>query len=364
MEYKVISANRSPNRSNKNWRIFEKENLEKHFGPVLDVNGEDGVSVLKAFEKHKDTVEYIRWYPDPELLTEKEFKGMLYQNEKIGNIPYITNSAPGFKYVQSKEETFKKWKEAGVYCPDFFYFEDSSNFYVKQEENNIEYPFLIRLNNSVSGKHTYLIRKEDELKKALENLDKDFSSYTSTNSRIGTKRICVKLINSVDKERKVNSSFRIHVAGDKVISGYGRVVDQNDWLAITAGKFKKENIENFVYYNTFCENLMTRFSKEIVEAVHSLELNHQGVDAIYDFDNDKLCFLEVQPTYASGYPNGMGSYRPPFYNPYDKTLVNYLVENEAELIKLLPIYYNNWLDKNNHFNLVYKNLKASLDVRT
>jgi len=109
---------------------------------------------------------------------------------------------------------------------------------------------------------------------------------------------------------------------------------------------------------------MTRFSKEIVEAVHSLELNHQGVDAIYDFDNDKLCFLEVQPTYASGYPNGMGSYRPPFYNPYDKTLVNYLVENEAELIKLFPRYYNNWLDKNNHFNLVYKNLKASLDVRT
>ena len=107
MEYKVISANRSPNRSNKNWRIFEKENLEKHFGPVLDVNGEDGVSVLKAFEKHKDTVEYIRWYPDPELLTEKEFKGMLYQNEKIGNIPYITNSAPGFKGMEDANPGIK-----------------------------------------------------------------------------------------------------------------------------------------------------------------------------------------------------------------------------------------------------------------
>ena len=75
-----------------------------------------------------------------------------------------------------------------MYCPDFFYFEDSSNFYVKQEENNIEYPFLIRLNNSVSGKHTYLIRKEDELKKALENLDKDFvmgwNSSIDTNKQV------------------------------------------------------------------------------------------------------------------------------------------------------------------------------------
>lgn len=362
--YTVIAANRGPERANKNWRIFEKESMSKHFGSVLDVNGEDGVSVLNAFEKYKDTVKYIRWYPDPELITEKEYQGMLYQNEKIGNLPYITNSAPGFKYVQSKEETFKRWKEAGVYCPDFFYFDNSKDFFTKQEENKIEYPFLIRLNNSVSGKHTYLIREEKQLKEALSKLDNDFTSYTSSNTRIGTKRICVKLINSVDKERNVNSSFRIHVAGNKVISGYGRVVDADDWLAITAGKFKKEHIDNFVYYNTFCEELMTKFSKELIEAVQALDLNHQGVDVIYDFDNDKLCFLEVQPTYASGYPNGMGSYRPPYYNPYDSTLVNFLQENEQELVKLFPRYYNNWLDKKNHFDLVYKTLKNFIDVRS
>ena len=39
--YKVISANRAPKKTNKNWRIFEKEMMEKHFGKVLNVNGED-----------------------------------------------------------------------------------------------------------------------------------------------------------------------------------------------------------------------------------------------------------------------------------------------------------------------------------
>lgn len=362
--YKVIAANRSPQRASKNWRIYEKESMQKHFGPVLDVNGEDGTSVLKAYEQYKDTVEYIRWYPDPELITEKEYKGMLAQNKATGNLPYITNSAEGFKYVQSKEETFKRWKEAGVYCPDFFFFDNANDFYSQQEINKIEFPFLIRLNNSVSGKHTYLIREEKQLKDALISLDRDFDIYTKNNGRINTKRICVKLINSVDKIRKVNSSFRIHVAGDKVISGYGRVVDQNDWLAITAGKFKEEHIENFVHYNTFCEEIMTTYKDEILQAVHSLDLNHQGVDAIFDFDKNKLCFLEVQPTYASGYPNGMGSYTPPYYNPYDPTLVSHLKQNEREWSTLFPRYYNNWLNKKNHFDLVYSSLKKFINVRS
>ena len=73
----VISANRGPNRANKNWRIYEKESLERHFGPVLDVNGEDGVSVLNAYNKYFDSVKYIRWYTDPELMTSREYEGSL-----------------------------------------------------------------------------------------------------------------------------------------------------------------------------------------------------------------------------------------------------------------------------------------------
>ena len=75
--YKVIAANRGPSKPPKNWRIFEKENMEKHFGPVLDVNGEDGHSVYDAFKEYKDTIEYIRWYPCPESCTEEEYNELL-----------------------------------------------------------------------------------------------------------------------------------------------------------------------------------------------------------------------------------------------------------------------------------------------
>ena len=98
--------------------------------------------------------------------------------------------------------------------------------------------------------------------------------------------------------------------------------------------------------------------EEIVRAVHVLGLNHQGVDLVVDQTNNKVCFLEVQPTYASGYPQeGYCGYVKPFYNPSDSYLVKFLVDNKDSLIKEIPMYYNNWLDKNNHFDLVYKELK-------
>jgi len=360
MEYKVISANRSPQRSPKNWRVFEQEMMQKHFGPILNVNGEDGHSVLEAFNKHKDTISHIRWYPDPELLTKPEYDGMVNQSNIIGDIPYITNSAKGFINVQNKECAFKKWKENNINCPDFFVYENKKDFYKQQEIHNIKLPFLIRINNAVNGEGTYAVRELKDLDYLLTKLDEDYNRSVQQNSRIKTTKICVKLLNTINPDRNVNSSFRIHVAGNRVISGYARVVDGNDWLAITSGKFKSSHIDNFVNYNILCEDIMNEYEEEICKAVRVLDSNHQGVDIVIDNDTNELCFLEIQPTYASGYPNGMGAYRPPYYNPYDPFLVNFLQQNEQELSKLLPRYYHNWLDKRNHFDLVYKSLKEYL----
>jgi hypothetical protein len=201
----------------------------------------------------------------------------------------------------------------------------------------------------------------------LSKLDNDFDAYIQPRRRIETKKMCVKLVNSIDESKGVNTSFRIHVSGDRVISGYARVVDKSEWCAITSGKFKIEQIDNFVTYNRLCENIMTAHEQHICKAVHTLGLNHQGVDVIIDQDDNTLCFLEVQPTYASGYPpeSGIGHwYTPPFYNPNDNELVSYLQKNRSELEKMFPRYYYNWLDKRNHFDLVYKTLKEYVDVRT
>ena len=170
--------------------------------------------------------------------------------------------------------------------------------------------------------------------------------------------MCIKLINTISKEKNVNISYRIHVAGNKVISGYARVVPKDNWLAITAGSFKINQIDNWIYYNELCQKIMVEKEQEIVNAVQVLNLNHQGVDLVIDQNTNELCFLEVQPSYAAGYPkDGYYGYYPPFYNPSDPNLVKFLIQNKSELEQKIPMYYFNWLDKKNHFHLVYEELK-------
>lgn len=359
--YKVISANRGPTREPKNWRVFEKEAVEKHFGEVLDCNGEDGVSVLEAYNQNKDSIEYIRWYPDPELMTQIEYEGMVKQSEEIGDLPFLVNSAVGFKAVQCKDAAFDLWKKAGVHCPNYFSFGSIEEFYKNLDEAQFTYPFLVRANDSVAGFHTFLIKESSEVEQAV----KSALSTVQTFNGIDSKVICVEFIDTVDKEKDVNFSFRIHATAAKVVSGYARVVSSDDWCAITAGKFNIKNMDNWIYYNILCEEVCQKYEKEICYAIESLGLNMQGVDVVIDQKTNKPCFLEVQPTYASGYPReGYCGYYKPFYNPSNTELVDYLTKNKSTLEKQIPMYYNNWLDKKNHFDLMYGSLKDFLNVRT
>ena len=362
--YHVISANRSPARAPKNWRIFEKESLEKYFGKVIDVNGEDGHSVIDTYNKYHDSIKYIRWYPDPELLTKDEYLGILKQSCEIGSIPYIINSPHGLLNVQSKEEAFKIWKNSNINYPNYFSFSDNKEFYEKLETIEFGYPFLIRLNNDVAGRGSYLIRQKKELRKGLRNLFKDYTKHISLGNGIQTKLICVQYIDTIDYEKKVNVSYRIHVSGNKIVSGYARISSSDDWVAIT-GKFTREKADYWLEYNILCEKMCEKHEKEICRSVQSLNLNYQGVDVIIENNTDKLFFLEVQPTYAAGYEQaGYCDYYPPFYNPSYPELVKFLTDEKDYLIKKIPMYYNNWLDKKNHFDLAYKYLGEYLNVRS
>lgn len=353
--YSVISANRGPNKPPKNWRVFEKENLEKHFGKVLDVDGEDGHSVLEAYNKYSDSVKYIRWYPSPENITNQEYTQMVKQSDAIGNIPFIGNSAKGFINVQCKEEAFKVWRDNNIPVPEFFTFSEKDDFYEKLENSNIQFPFLLRINNGVSGNGSFLINDKSTLDNSLTKLIQ-FSKNKIDSIQVSL--FCIQMIDTIDRDYNVNHSFRIHVSGDRVISGYGRVSSPNDWVAIT-GKFTNESRDAWMAYNVLCEQMMTEYEDLICKAVNVLGLNIQGVDMVLDREGQPY-FLEVQPTYSVGYPNGMGAYAPPFYNPYQPELVNFINQNKNLIEKQMPRYYYNWLDKNNHFDLVYKTLKESI----
>lgn len=349
-KYTRIDRFQEPSRS---WRVYEKENLEKYFGKVICVSTIKKDSVIKTLNEYRNTVEYIRWYPHSERCTKEEYDNITNQSKEI-NLKYLTNSPDGFIYVQSKEKAFTKWQQNNVRCPKFFTFDNDQDFYTKLELNKFEYPYMIRVNNAVSGEDSFLIRSKLDVKPSLRKID------LANKNRIGINRkmMCIEFINTIDHERNANISFRLHVAGDKVISGYARVVDRDNWLAITAGSFNIKQIDNWIYYNVLCQKLMVEREREIVQAVKTLNLNHQGVDVVLNQDSNELYFLEVQPTYATGFSKvGYCGYFPPFYNPSDPELVKFILQNKSELEQKIPLYYFNWLDKNNHFKEVFKELK-------
>ena len=207
---------------------------------------------------------------------------MVNQNGQINNslgylhtIPYLTNSVKGFKSVQSKDVAFKIWKDNDVYCPEYFTYTNQEDFLEQYDSIDIEFPLLLRVNNQVSGRGTRLVQNASELMNTLPLTDNFLNDQKG--STISPKKLCVQYIDTIDKERNVNVSYRIHVSGNKVISGYGRVVPSSEWCAITAGMFQKEQIDNWLYYNKLCEEIIKENEEEIVRAVHVLDLNHQGL---------------------------------------------------------------------------------------
>jgi len=372
----VISAGRSGALEFKNWRIYEKEACRKYFGDIVDVPVDDRMSLGKALQKYRDA-EYLRYYPDPETTTKEQWENSILQIDMCldGNIKFFPSTPHGFDYVQNKNAAFKRWNENGVPCPEWFEFDNARSFYRKFNDSNITGPILLRINNGVSGNDSYLIRdsretilrgkgKTQECLKLLKNI---YREQKARKFGIAPTMLCVKLLNTICPLYNVNHSFRFHVAGNKVISGYARVSSPDDWVAIT-GKFTQEIQEAWIYWNVKCQKLIEYHNSEqnenkITKAVHSLNLNYQGVDAVVDFDTKRLVFIEVQPTYASGYPKDRdlkGGYLPPFWNPGQKPLVDFLLKEKRELEKVIPMYYNNWLDKETHFDLCYKELKRFL----
>ena len=203
-----------------------------------------------------------------------------------------------------------------------------------------------------SGKGSFLAKNKIESEQYFNQIEDIYKTHYSKYST--TNKICVDYIDTKTPEN-YNLSYRIIVAGNKIITGYARLSQFNDWVAIT-GKFKPEMAEDFVKYQKRCEEICKTYEHEIINSVHSLGLDLQGVDVIED-NQGNIYILEVQPGFSCGYPEWGG----PFYNPRYPELVKFLTNNEDRLKKEIPFYYNNWLDKNVLFNKVFTNLKTHMD---
>ena len=137
-----------------------------------------------------------------------------------------------------------------------------------------------------------------------------------------------------------------------------------DWVAVT-NKFNKETMDAWYFHNIRLHKIMEEQEETIVKAVKVLGLNHQGVDIIPRGGTEDIIFLEVQTTYDAGFATannqtGLGPYTPPYFNPYNPTLCNFIEQNKSEMEQTIPLYTSLWLDKHAHFDKVYSNLKEQL----
>ena len=333
------------------WRIFELETCQKHLGLTVDVRPED----VTAEKIILSGVKYVVWKLATEATTEPLWQHTVAAASCLGSIRQI-NDPRGWLACHAKEVAFKVWREQGVPCPNWFEFECWEDF---THKDNIGYPLLMRLNNGTGGQCSFLVQDREEAQRHGWPMLCGVKDHKYGPGNQGTRRkfIAVQFIPAT-LDDKVNMSFRIIVAGNKVTAGYARISPKTDWLAIT-NRFEPWMQPLFIGAQKRCRAFCQENEALIVKSVKCLGLNFQGVDVILDQEG-KPYFLEVQPGFSVGYANNK-SWLPPFYNPSrPETLVNYLVEKEAGLRRHMPWYYERWLDKYAMFDASFKALKEDL----
>lgn len=336
------------------WRIFEEECCQKYFG--LSIN-----SSPESVQTHSvllNGTKYLYWKLHTECTEESLLNHCINvaKDTSAEGVKQI-NDPRGWMACHAKEVAFEIWNKNGIPCPKWFIFEDWEDF--KRKVDIIGYPILMRINNGTSGQFTYLVSDKSQARQAWTKLLGDMRyCYDGTNSRGVNRRLLATQFISTTRPENVNMSFRIIVAGNKVVTGYARLGPASDWCAIT-NRFETWMEKPFIKYQKLCQEFCEKNEATLVKAVKCLGLSLQGVDVILDQNNNPY-YLEVQPGFSVGYA-GLKSWLPPFYNPSKPdSLVKFLIREKETLQKEIPLYYNYWLDKYAMFDKAWSALKGDI----
>jgi glutathione synthase/RimK-type ligase-like ATP-grasp enzyme len=339
------------------WRIFEKECMQAYFG------GSDEANPCDSRIAHlPDHVKYVYWKLHTEATSQLVWEQCCKMSAALKRRGVkMINDPEGWLGCHAKEEAFRIWQQIGIPCPQWFYFTGAASFLQMRSKTKdlFGYPMLVRINNSTGGCLSFLEHNDSDAQADIDKLvaQQGFKHDHRDNTGVNRRFIAVQYIPTTRPE-KVNLSFRIIVAGNRVVTGYARIGPPNDWIVIT-NRFHKGMEETFVRYQKLCQSFIAENEGMIVKAVRCLGLNFQGIDVILDQEN-RPYFLEVQPGFSVGYAQ-YSAWRPPFYNPSKPPeLRQFLIDNLPRLKKEIPLYANMWLDKYAMFNAAFRNLKEQL----
>ena len=346
-----IAVFTDPSNANR-WRApYEKVEFERRFGPTVDWGVTQHPTAQKFPGWLPDDLSVVYWKlhaerTDAQTLATAQELAVWFAEEGVPQI----NDPTKFPAVHAKDVAWKIWGPGEVPIPQWEYKTDVHPI-------RLSYPLLLRFNDSVSGEHSYLCQTPSEGADAfLKLLGPDKRDIERRwGPGIGRSIVVQEFIET--EQGGYRFSYRIIVAGNKVVTAYARLCSPPEWIAIT-GKFTPEMGNDFINHQRHCQRWCRTHEAEIVRAVKMLGLNFQGVDVIFDQDGSPY-FLEVQPDFSTGNPR-YGDV-PPFYNPSYPALVQFLESAKPTIQTACPMYCA-WLDKEHLFRTSFNALGNDLEV--
>ena len=337
----IFDNKNNPNR----WRPCERESLAAQFGEIREADLGDSFE-----EGHLTANGPILWRLRAESLSKAALERALEIQGRATLRQPQCNRPTGWVFAHAKDWAFRSWNRHGVPVPVFGPVRMIEDMIALRDK----LPILVRLNYLNTGEGSRLCRTYDDLLTAWQDIPMWYA-HAETRYGPGVARALMWAEFIETGKEGYRYSYRIHVCGDEVVSGYARLCGMDEWVAIT-GKFTPAMADIFLARNIECADFCKTHRAEIVRAVHVLGLDWQGVDVIVR-QNGAPVFLEVQPYYSCGNPR-YGD-KPPWYNPSYPELVAWLRANWEVVERLIPWYAARWLHKEGHFSACAKALAKS-----
>ena len=335
-------------RETKKFRVYEKQGLHETFDGVCEHPlGSAGLGEALR------SCEYAYWRLESERLSTAEFAEAVAVQQAHPDVRHI-NSPMSHPFVHAKDLAFEIWEEYGLPVPPWAVFHNREE--LREAISEIGFPLLLRINNHNTGKFSWLCHGGADVDSCWEPLRREYEHKRNLTNM--TEMIAVGFINT--ERMGQNVSYRIIVAGEKVICGYARTSPPSDWVAIT-GKFSVAESDVWVKMQERCAEFCEKNHDMLVNAVKAHMGHLLGVDVIESSEGEPY-LIETQNHFSCGYHDDP-DYRPPFHNPNKPELVNFLLANEDELKKRIPFYWK-WLDKKAMFLEAFAAAKEAVDVES
>jgi len=297
----------------------------------------EGISKSKNIQitNNIKNADIIMFRNKPEKTTDLHLKKFKSKVDKYHSNKVIINSYKSFYNFDSKERSYKIWRDHSLNAPDFlaFNYEELKNNkeqiinQINQFRKNKTKIFL-RTNNETGSKGMLLVRKNDGMNYIQKCVEKLINRLIKiSKNRSDSKLLAVEFLDS--ENVAYFNLYRAHVVGDEIVCFYA--------LSSTKDKFHckdmtMDDIDRFIKANADLNQLLRSNQKIKLDIINSLKVLGCNIGAIEFFIiNDKIYFLELNPIW-NGHAGRQG-----FGN---EKFQQYLNKNKGQLESSIPNIYN------------------------